>query len=106
MNINALRMGLSLFWLVIGAGVLLRTQLGLGVLNERIESRSLDLFGVLGIALAGWNLLRWWFSRPRTMNSGDLRDKLAERRRPECPEEYIPELDFTKDSAERPKPAP
>ena len=106
MNINVMRIGLAAFWLVIGAGVLLRSQLGMANLDERIESRSLDLFGFVGVSFAGWNLLRWWFSRPRTMSQDAFREKLAERRKTEHPEEYIPEFDFTKDPVEPPKPAP
>ena len=105
-NINVLRIGLAAFWLVIGVGILLRAYLGLANLDERIESRSLNLFGFLGVSLAGWNLLRWWFSRPRTMSQNALREKIATRRKTEHPEEYIPELDFTKAPVEPPKPAP
>lgn len=106
MNINVMRIGLAAFWLVIGVGILLRAYLGLANLDERIEPRSLDLFGFLGVSLAGWNLLRWWFSRPRTMSPNAMREKIAARRKPEQPEEYNPELDFTQAPVEPPKPAP
>ena len=82
---------IALFWLVLGAGLILIPGFDLW----RIRGTELSI-GWLAIGLGGYNLLRWWLivrqKPPRYASDDD---------QPTAPREYNPEFDFTKDQPDK-----
>lgn len=99
MNVGVLRLGFAAFWLVVAGVVYFREQLAPGAWGQ---SRNLDLGALLAVALAGWNLVRWYIGRPRVVATPGLgRRRPLEPRDDEQVEEYNPEFDFNKPPGER-----
>jgi hypothetical protein len=96
MNVGVLRLGFAAFWLVVAGVVYFREQLTPGAWGQ---SRNLDLGALLALALAGWNLMRWYLGRPRTTTPvSDHRRRPLEPRDEKRVEEYNPEFDFNRPS--------
>ncbi len=80
---------IALFWLILGLGLILIP----GFDAWRIRGTGLSL-GWLAVALAAYNLVRWWLlhgrQRPR-------REPDADEPPPRQPREYLPDFDFNKD---------
>ena len=95
MNVGVLRLGFTAFWLAVAVAVYFREQLAPAAWDK---PRNLDLGALLALALAGWNLMRWYIGRRRVVAATPGLD----RRRPLEPrddarvEEYNPEFDFNK----------
>jgi len=85
-----LNLFIALFWLVLGLGLIFIP----GCDGWRIRGTDLS-FGWVAIGLAGYNLLRWWVSRPQ-----QPRRKHGDDESP--PSEYHPEFDFS--DRDKPKP--
>ena len=103
MNVGVLRLAFAVFWLLVAALLFLRHALLPEEVLGRIDSRNIDLGGVLAVALGWWNLIRWYMSRPRPQAEMPLDTRhrpLEPRGDGERSEEYNPEFDFT-----RPPPA-
>lgn len=79
MHITALRVGLSLLWGGVGLGLLTRSWWAGAALDARAAGRDLTLFGVVALALAGWNLFRVAATQVRR-DRVDLATELADRR--------------------------
>lgn len=100
MNVGVLRMGFAAFWLVVAGVLYFREYLAPGVWGR---SLNYDFGAFLAVALAGWNLVRWYVGRPRVAAV----PRLDPRRRPLEPrddgrvEEYNPEFDFNRPPAVR-----
>jgi hypothetical protein len=95
MDFGALRLGFAGFWLAVAVVVYFR-PFGLG---DRLPSPDAQTAVLLAVALAGWNLSRWYFAQPRrTTRPTRLGNRLL-RRDADRVEEYNPELDFTKRDA-------
>ena len=101
MSVRAMRLGLAVFWLVVGVGLLLRHTL-VPEWAARQEGNGFDLGAILALVFAAWNLARWIGSAPRP--TGELpphRRPLEPSRDGERKDEYIPEFDFSKQQGER-----
>jgi hypothetical protein len=102
MNVGVLRLGFAAFWLAVAGAVYFRDQLAPAAWDK---PRNLDLGALLALALAGWNLTRWYIGRRRVVAAAPRLDR---HRRPLEPrgdaraEEYNPEFDFNKPPGERP----
>ncbi|HVK15336.1 MAG TPA: hypothetical protein VM533_00215 [Fimbriiglobus sp.] len=96
MNVGVLRLGFAVFWLTVAGVVYFRDELVPGAWGQ---AHNLDLGALLALALAGWNLMRWYLGRRRVVAATPGLDR---RRRPLEPrgdarvEEYNPEFDFNK----------
>ncbi len=104
MNVGVLRLGFAVFWLAIAALLFFRHELAPGAWGGRFDSRNLDVGALLAVALAVWNVVRWYMSRRRPTPAPTLdtrRRPLEPRRGTEHTEEYNPEFDFTKRDEER-----
>ncbi|MCU0702957.1 MAG: hypothetical protein MUF18_03095 [Fimbriiglobus sp.] len=90
----AFRVVLALVWLTVGVGFLFRALLPQGVFEGR-DGLTLNLFGMIALVLAGYNVMRLVAVVRRRQALARLEaNPLA---RPTArPREYIPELDFTK----------
>src|SRR5262245_36394357 len=101
MNVTVLRWGFAVFWLVV-AGLLF---FGLQIAPEAWpDERNLVLGGVLALALAGWNIVRWYISRPRTASVSALdhrRRPLEPRPQGEQTPEYNPDFDFNRQAEQQ-----
>jgi hypothetical protein len=96
MKVGVLRLAFAAFWLVVAGVVYFREQLTPGAWGQ---SRNLDLGALLALALAGWNLMRWYLGRPRVSATAVLeRRRPLEPRSDERVEEYNPEFDFNRPS--------
>jgi hypothetical protein len=95
MNVGVLRLGFAAFWLVVAGVIYFRGELAPGAWGQ---SRNLDLGALLALALAGWNLMRWYIGRRRVATTPvlDRRRRPLEPRGDERAEEYNPEFDFNK----------
>jgi hypothetical protein len=94
MNVGVLRLGFAAFWLVVAGVVYFREQLAPAALGQ---SRNLDLGALLALALAGWNLMRWYLGRTRVAAVPQRAHRRPlEPRGDERVEEYNPEFDFNK----------
>jgi hypothetical protein len=100
MNVGVLRLGFAAFWLVVAAAVYFRKELAPEAWGD---ARNLDLGALLALALAGWNLMRWYLGRSRVpATPGSNHRRPLEPRDDQRVEEYNPEFDFNKPSGERP----
>ena len=95
MNLSTLRIGLAFLWGSVGVGLLTRSLWAGGALDARAPQRDLTLFGVVALALAGWNLFRFASSRARRPRV-DLADEIANRRVRRSHEVTDPQFDFDK----------
>jgi len=95
MNVGVLRLGFAVFWLAVAGVVYFREHLVPGAWGQ---AHNLDLGALLALALAGWNLMRWYIGRRRKPASPGLgRRRLPlEPRDGEWSEEFNPEFDFNK----------
>ena len=84
---------LGLFWILLGGGILLWRALD-PERNARMGGINMTLLGVGALALAVYNLTRWWLLRPRPETDWLGRD--FPPRQPPKVVEYNPELDFNK----------
>ncbi len=94
MNVGVLRLGFAVFWLAVAGVIYFRRNLAPGAWAG---DRNLDLGALLAVALAGWNLARWYIGRRRVPAAAGLehrRRPLEPRRGDERVEEYNPEFDF------------
>ncbi|HET6574031.1 MAG TPA: hypothetical protein VFG68_10545 [Fimbriiglobus sp.] len=95
MNVGVLRLGFAVFWLAVAGLLYFRERLAPGAWGK---SLNYDLGALLALALAGWNMMRWYIARRRVAAAPGL----DRRRRPLEPrddarvEEYNPEFDFNK----------
>ena len=88
MNFDSIRLMLGVLWLGVAIVVVVRPA-GLG---QRLDGENGGLIMVAALALAAWNLSRWYFTRPTpAVGPRPLRGRGNART-----EEYNPELDFTK----------
>ena len=96
----------GLFWLAFGLPILFRHQLGLGWLDDRHDTTSLNFSGAILVAYGLWNTLRVLNGRRRAgVAPIAMSQPLAPKASPERPFEYNPELDFMKPDAElKPRP--
>lgn len=101
MNLTWLRASFAFLWLLIGLGLVFREYLfpALGV-DEGANS-NWTLAGIMALVFAGWNLFRIVIGNPsrRAPQSRAVAGALPLQRRDEPvarPREYLPELDFTK----------
>lgn len=85
MSVATLRLVFAVVWAAIAVLLLTRHSTAPAGLADRLQSRNLDLGGLLAAAFALWNLARWWQARPRRVTS---RSRKPPRR------EYHPEFDF------------
>ncbi len=86
MSVATLRLVFAGVWLLIAVGLLTRHWTAPPALAGRLESRNLDLGGLLAVGFAVWNLARWRQAR---------KWRAVERRRPRPPGgEWNPEFDF------------
>jgi len=92
MNANVLRMGFLLFWLAIAGVIVVRGMIAPDDWADRVGRNNLNLGLMLALALVGWNLVRWYMSRRRTV----LQKPIPPQQIPDRKDEYIPELDFNK----------
>lgn len=90
MYIGVLRLGFAIFWFAMAILLTFRNTLAPEQFGGQISARNLDLGAFLAVALAGWNLVRWYFGRRRTVKQNPI----PSRELPDRKEEYIPELDF------------
>ena len=90
MYIGVLRLGFAIFWFAMAILLTFRNTLAPEQFGGAISARNLDLGAFLAVALAGWNLVRWYFGRRRTVKQNPI----PSRELPDREEEYIPELDF------------
>lgn len=100
MSVRTMRLGLTIFWCLLGAGLLLRRVL-FPEWAARQEGSSLDLGAILALAFAAWNLARWFGSAPVLV--GELpphRRPLEPNRDGERKDEYLSEFDFSKQSSD------
>ncbi len=101
MNVGVLRLGFAVFWLAMAGMIYFRNKLAPGAWGQ---SRNLDLVALLALALAGWNLVRWYVGRRRVaaplVTSRHRRP--LEPRGNEPAGEYNPDFDFTKPQGDRP----
>lgn len=97
MGINFMRFALGMFWLVLSVTVFFREYLG-PVVMARFDTPNSDFLAMFALALAGWNLARWYAGwARRASGTGVIASRPIERRtEPDRPFEYNPELDFTK----------
>lgn len=89
------RLILGLFWLAVALALFFRDALFPAEAVARFRERNLTFGAWLGLALAGWNLARWYQTeslRPRRAAAG--RRPLEPR--PAAGYEYHPEFDFQK----------
>ena len=96
MGVDLMRLVLGLFWLSLAVGVFFRDYLGPNF-EGRFNSPNADLVGLLALAIAGWNFSRWYLGRSRQVETEVVSRRPVEpRTERDRPDEYIPELDFTK----------
>ncbi|MCZ2344091.1 MAG: hypothetical protein LC104_20200 [Bacteroidales bacterium] len=95
MQLGILRLFLAAFWFVAAFGIYYRQWFAPAAWND---NANFDLAVILAVALGVWNIVRFFtFRQPRLVE----KDALASHPEPERPEEYNPELDFSK---QRPQP--
>jgi hypothetical protein len=88
MSVAALRLLFAGAWAAVAVALLARHWLAPPGLGPRLQSRNLDLGGLLAVGFAVWNLARW--RQAKTSGGGRLP---RTRRRPE-PGERNPDFDF------------
>jgi hypothetical protein len=97
MHVGVLRLGFAAFWLTVAGLLVWRAHFAPG---DQPDPQGLTLGAALAVALAGWNVVRWYLGR-RSRPAGPENPLLRHRRRPlepkreERPAEYNPEFDFT-----------
>lgn len=97
---NMVRVVLAAVWLTVGAGLLLRHLLPPEWFAAR-DGMTLNLMGLVAVVLAVYNVLRLVTHIRRQMARARVLANPLARPRVEPPaQEYIPELDFTKNAAD------
>ncbi len=99
MVLSVVRLALVAFWLAVAAALFLRHRLPAELGDQVADGGySLDVGALLAVALAGWNLMRWFTARNRWVPPEDPLGLPRTRvvRTDDRPFEYNPELDFTK----------
>src|SRR5262249_23448078 len=84
---------LGCFWLLLGGAILLWRGLDPDR-NARMGGLNMTCLAVGALALAIYNMARWWLMRPRPET--DWLGRTFPPRQPPKVIEYNPELDFTK----------
>ncbi len=84
---------LAIFWLVLGIGLLVWEWLTPGQRFLKILDTGISL-GWFALALAGYNLLRWWFGAVQQRDR-KVAEEIVERRRRRALEEPNPDFDFS-----------
>lgn len=93
MNFDSIRLLLGCLWLAVAAVFAIRPA-GLG---DRLDFQNAGLVAATALVLAAWNLSRWYFLRPTPpARPAKLGSRPVRRRDEDRPEEYNPDLDFTK----------
>ena len=88
---------IALFWLVLGLGLIFIPGFQVWTIRgtDFIKPGGISI-GWLAVALAAYNLLRWWLtSRQQRPHWTPEQDPSS------APREYNPEFDFNKDQPER-----
>jgi hypothetical protein len=99
MNVGLLRLGFAAFWLVVAVAIYFRDQLAPGAWAK---SHNVDLGIPLALALAVWNVVRWYIGR-RKVSATSIsahRGQPLEPRDNERVMEYNPDFDFNNPSSE------
>lgn len=90
MQLGIIRLFLAAFWVVAAFGIYFRQWFAPAAWND---NDNLDLAVILALAFAVWNIVRFFTLRqPRPVQE----ELITSRPEPEQPEEYNPELDFSK----------
>ena len=97
MGFGLLRVGLAAVWVTLAVGLFFRHRVGAADALGGVGDRNGDLFALGCLALAAWNLARFFGGRRPSARSTTRRplepraDRGADR-----PDEYHPEFDFTR----------
>src|SRR5689334_4750998 len=91
--LGVMRLGFGLFWLVVAGLLFYRGH----VAPVEQDSAGTDVGALFALALAGWNVVRWYVARrPAEVRPNPLAHSRPLEGRREQPAEYHPEFDFTR----------
>jgi hypothetical protein len=95
------RVILGLFWLAMSLVLFFREELFPEALLAQYRGRNLSFGAWFGLALAGWNLARWYQNETiRLQRAMPVRRPLQPRTEADAGYEYNPEFDFQKQEPE------
>lgn len=101
------RVFLGLFWLAMSLALFFREELFPDDVVAQFRGRNLSFGAWLGLALAGWNLARWYQNETiRMQRAVPARKPLQPRPDAGADYEYNPEFDFQKMDTEVNAPRP